>query len=221
MSDAMEAGTPTPLGADRVLELAGTPEGPGLACHHRRGVHLGFGEDASAKGQWIADTSPWAELAPVIARGLDRPFLNGVRLFVGQGGDFKNCEVRINGVLHEPSSAALAVMDWPRTEKMSTARVFLLLVHPEETSHRREGISQGKRWPRSTPARGAANHSGRGCEATVRQSALGQSAESRRNGHSTGPLAPVSSSQLRTPGSIRTPSSAAHAAHSKDVGLVA
>ena len=74
----------------------------------------------------MADTSSWAELTPVIAVGADRPFLNGVRLFVGQGGDFTNCEVRINGVLHEPSSAALAVMDWPRTEKMSTARVFLL-----------------------------------------------------------------------------------------------
>ena len=95
----------------------------------------GFGEGASAKGQWMADASPWAELAPAIATGLDRPFLNGVRLFVGQGGDFKSCEVRINGVLHELSSAALAAMDWPRTEKMSTARVFLLLVHPEETSH--------------------------------------------------------------------------------------
>jgi hypothetical protein len=95
----------------------------------------GFGEDASAKGQWIADTSPWAELAPVITPGLNRPFLNGVRLFVGQGADSTHCEVRINGNFHEPSSAALAVMDWPHTEKMSTARVFLLLVHPEETSH--------------------------------------------------------------------------------------
>ena len=83
----------------------------------------------------MAETSPWAELAPVIVPGLGRPFLNGVRLFVGQGGDFTQCEIRINGVFHEPSSAALAVMDWPRTKTMSTARAFLLLVHPAETSH--------------------------------------------------------------------------------------
>jgi hypothetical protein len=114
----------------------GTPEGfPGWDAIIGGVCAWGFGEDGSAKGQWMADTTPWAELAPVIVPGLDRPFLNGVRLFVGQSGDFADCEVKINGVLHEPSSAALAVMDWPRTEKMSTARVFLLLVHPEETSH--------------------------------------------------------------------------------------
>jgi hypothetical protein len=114
----------------------GTPEGfPGWHAIIGGVSTWGFGEDAGAKGQWMADTSPWAELASVIAPGLDRPILNGVRLFVGQGGDFTNCEVRINGILHEPSSAALAIMDWPHTEKMSTARAFLLLVHPEEASH--------------------------------------------------------------------------------------
>ena len=114
----------------------GTPEGfPGWHAIIGGVSTWGFGKDASAKGQWIADTSPWAELAPVIAPGLDRPFLNGVRLFVGQGGNFTNCEVRINGVLHDPSSAALAAMGWPHTEKMSTARVYLLLVHPEDPSH--------------------------------------------------------------------------------------
>jgi Family of unknown function (DUF6348) len=83
----------------------------------------------------MADTSPWAELAPVIAPGLDRPFLNGVRLYVGQGGDFTGCEVKINGVPHEPTSAALAVMGWPHTEEMRAARAFLVLVHPEKTRH--------------------------------------------------------------------------------------
>jgi len=72
----------------------------------------------------------------VIAAGLTRPFLNGVRIFIGQGGGYENCEVRINGEYHRPSAAALAAMDWPRTAKMSTAKVFLLLVHPEEASGR-------------------------------------------------------------------------------------
>lgn len=70
----------------------------------------------------------------MIADGLTRPFLNGVRLFIGQGGDYENCEVRINGEPHEPSGTALAAMNWPRTAKMSTAKVFLLLVHPGENS---------------------------------------------------------------------------------------
>jgi hypothetical protein len=72
----------------------------------------------------------------VIAAGLTRPFLNGVRIFIDQGGDYESCEVKINGAPHEPSAAALAAMNWPRTAQMSTAKVFLLLVHPGETSGR-------------------------------------------------------------------------------------
>lgn len=96
----------------------------------------GVGEDSAAKRRWVADTCPWAELAPVIVAGLTRPFLNGVRIFIGQGGDYENCEVKINGDSHEPSTTALAAMNWPRTAKMSTAKVFLLLVHPEQASDR-------------------------------------------------------------------------------------
>jgi hypothetical protein len=92
----------------------------------------GLGGDSTAKQQWVADTCPWAELAPAIAAGLTRPFLNGVRLFIGQEGDYEDCEVKVNGDLHEPSTAALAAMNWPRTARMSTAKVFLLLVHPQE-----------------------------------------------------------------------------------------
>jgi hypothetical protein len=93
----------------------------------------GWGVDpasASAKAQWFAGTSPWSELAPMIASGLDRDSLNGIRLLAGQGGRFQSCEVKINGRLHGPSTAALAAMNWPRSKQMSTAKVFLLLVHP-------------------------------------------------------------------------------------------
>jgi hypothetical protein len=68
----------------------------------------------------------------VITAGLDREFLNGVRLFVGQGANFVGCEVKINGRLHEESTAALAALDWPRTEEPSGASTFLLLVHPAD-----------------------------------------------------------------------------------------
>jgi hypothetical protein len=35
-----------------------------------------------------------------------------------------------------PAADRVAAMNWPRTAQMSTAKVFLLLVHPEETSDR-------------------------------------------------------------------------------------
>jgi hypothetical protein len=98
------------------------------------GSIIGWGHGASvdAKQRWVVDTSPWTALAPVIATGLDRTHFNGVRIFIGQGGDFEACEVKINGIRHESSTAALAAMNWPRTERMTTAKAFLLLVHPAE-----------------------------------------------------------------------------------------
>ncbi|MEV4348749.1 DUF6348 family protein [Actinoplanes sp. NPDC049596] len=99
-----------------------------LATHFRSGDRGGFPgwhaivgsatgwsvDGSQGKQEWLAEAMPWSALVPVIATGLDRPFLNGVRLLVGQGGDFTECEVRINGQRHEPSEAALAAMNWPR-----------------------------------------------------------------------------------------------------------
>jgi Family of unknown function (DUF6348) len=92
----------------------------------------GWSVDGSrVKQDWFAEAMPWSTLAPVIATGLDRPQLNCVRLLVGQGADFTECEVRINGRRHEPATAALAELDWPRTERFGLARTFVLLVGPE------------------------------------------------------------------------------------------
>jgi hypothetical protein len=111
---------------------AGTPGGfPGW--HTIVGSIVSWGAaGSSAKQQWFFDTSPWAALAPVITGGLDRDFLNGVRLFVGQSATYQSCEVKINGRLHKESSAALANLDWPRTQQMTAARTFVLLVHPAD-----------------------------------------------------------------------------------------
>ncbi|MEU8657192.1 DUF6348 family protein [Actinoplanes philippinensis] len=96
----------------------------------------GWSVDGSpAKQQWFVDEMPWSALAPVIATGLDRPHLNGIRLLVGQGGDFTECEVRINGHRHEPSEKALAALDWPRTAQFGLARTFMLLVGPDTDHH--------------------------------------------------------------------------------------
>jgi hypothetical protein len=90
----------------------------------------GLGDTARAKRQWLTETLPWVELAPVITTGLTRDYYNAVRIFIGQGDGFSSCEVVINGVPHQAATAALAAMGWPRTEQMSTAKVFLLLVQP-------------------------------------------------------------------------------------------
>ncbi|MGW4501314.1 DUF6348 family protein [Micromonospora sp. NPDC004336] len=116
-----------------------------LANHFRSGDQGGFAgwhaivgsatgwsaDGSQGKQEWFAEAMPWSTLAPVIAAGLDRPYLNGVRMLVGQGGDFTDCEVRINGRRHEPSAAALAALDWPRTDRFGLARTFVLLVGPD------------------------------------------------------------------------------------------
>jgi hypothetical protein len=67
---------------------------------------------------------PWSTLAPVITPGRDRSLLNGLRMLVGPGGDYAEREIRINGQGREPSAAALAALDWPRTKGIGVARTF-------------------------------------------------------------------------------------------------
>lgn len=112
--------------------LRSSDQGGFAGWHAIVGSVTGWSLDGSQRKQeWFAEAMPWSTLAPVIASGLDRPHLNGVRMLVGQGGDYSECEVRINGRRHEPSTAALAALDWPRTERFSLARTFVLLVSPE------------------------------------------------------------------------------------------
>jgi hypothetical protein len=102
--------------------------------HSIIGRAAGYGwatDDRNPKLEWFATANPWTELAALLIGDLDRPVLNGVRLFIGQGGDIQATEVRINGRVHDGATAALARMDWPRTPEYGTAQVFLLLVHPE------------------------------------------------------------------------------------------
>jgi hypothetical protein len=95
------------------------------------GSVTGWSAGSRSKQEWFVEAMPWSVLAPVITPALDRPFVNGVRMLVGQGGDFTECEVRINGRRHEPSSAVLAALDWPRTDDFGLARTFVLLVGPD------------------------------------------------------------------------------------------
>jgi hypothetical protein len=97
-------------------------------------VGWGLGDAPSAQQEWLATRHPWRELAPLLLTGLDRPYLNGIRIMVGGGGDFETAEVRINGRPHDAATAALLGMDWPRTAEMTVGHVFLLLVHPEQAT---------------------------------------------------------------------------------------
>lgn len=89
-------------------------------------------DGAPLKQRWFGEAHPWKTLAPLLAGALDRGHFNGIRLMVGQGGDFQTAEVRVNGRLHEEAGRALLAMDWPRTAKMSVAHLFILLLHREE-----------------------------------------------------------------------------------------
>jgi len=111
----------------RAAEPGGFP-----GWHAIVGGVTGWSAGSRGKQEWFAEARPWSVLAPVIKPALDRPYLNGVRMLVGQGGDFTECEVRVNGRRHAASSAALAALDWPRTDHFGLARTFVLLVGPDD-----------------------------------------------------------------------------------------
>src|SRR4029453_15083186 len=76
---------------------------------------FGYGEPGTL-AQWATDELLATRLAPVIERALPRPELNGVKLvFGGPAGD-EVAEVRINGIVDDAASRALAEAPWPRLD---------------------------------------------------------------------------------------------------------
>lgn len=116
---------------DFASHFRGDDDGAVAGWHTIVGAISGWGmpPDHEAAQRWMADRLPWAELSPVITAALDRPHLNGVRLFIGGSVEQSTAEVQINGVRDDAASDALLALDWPRPQKMSVARTFLLLVH--------------------------------------------------------------------------------------------
>ena len=102
--------------------------------HMIGGTVLGWGlSDESAIGDWMAAVAPWNALASVIEPGLDRPMLNGIKFYLASSEGFEAAEVRINGLRHDPSSMALAHMDWPRTQTLTAARTYTVLLHRDNS----------------------------------------------------------------------------------------
>lgn len=68
-------------------------------------------------------------LGPLVAQSFPRPYLNGVKLLFGCGGQ-DIAEVRVNGEYHEAASEYLRSLSWPRSASVAFARCYLLFVHP-------------------------------------------------------------------------------------------
>jgi hypothetical protein len=52
----------------------------------------GWSAGSRSKQEWFLQATPWSELAPVITPALDRPYVNGIRMLVGQGGPRRTVE---------------------------------------------------------------------------------------------------------------------------------
>ncbi len=70
-------------------------------------------------------------LAAQIRPALDRPQLNGIKVFVCRTPDSITTEVRINGEPAEEASAAMAALSWPALTETAMARFYAVAVHPD------------------------------------------------------------------------------------------
>lgn len=87
---------------------------------------FGFGNEALA--EWLGGNHVLPALAPRLLPELGHPLLNGVKLFLGGRAGEDVAEVRVNGEVSEPASAALRELDWPRGERLAWARLYVLLL---------------------------------------------------------------------------------------------
>ncbi|MEO3870078.1 DUF6348 family protein [Nonomuraea sp. B12E4] len=111
----------------------GDPAGfPGRHAVHGGIIGWGTGDDHDAVQRWAVDHVLLPHLAPALKGTYERERLMGVKAFFGVGEGSETAEIRVNGVYHEPASAALAGLPWPRPATgLSYARTFILLIHDE------------------------------------------------------------------------------------------
>ncbi|MFC8454694.1 DUF6348 family protein [Kitasatospora sp. NPDC057223] len=86
---------------------------------------FGFGNELLA--HWLAEHQLLPVLAAALLPELTGPQVNGVKLFLGGKAGDDVAEVRVNGEVSGPASAALRALDWPRGERLCWARLFILL----------------------------------------------------------------------------------------------
>ncbi len=100
------------------------PDGlPGFHVVHSPAVAYGF--DPGPLRDWLPGNPVLPALRTTLPGHLTAQ-LNGVKLLFGGTTGDETVEVRVNGDLATDATAALAAMDWPRSDRAAFARMFLL-----------------------------------------------------------------------------------------------
>ena len=108
---------------------------PGWHAVHGPLFGWGVGDEgldaANQLQSWALEHSTLPVLADAVVREVDRPELNGVKIFYGSAGTEPIAEVRVNGVVSKPASDLLLELEWPRSDHLAVLRSFVVLVHEE------------------------------------------------------------------------------------------
>jgi uncharacterized protein DUF6348 len=115
--------------------------------HAIAGPILGWGADNSqveSLQRWVSENSLLPPLRTALLPALDRPTLNGVKMFFGSTGDGVTTEVRVNGQIAPEATVALGALDWPRFQSFGVVRTFVLLVHPDPVPDQAPGVEEAR-----------------------------------------------------------------------------
>lgn len=69
-------------------------------------------------------------VGPLLAPALDRPALNGIKVFYQGGPTSATAEIRVNGVAHAAATQALSELPWPAVAAPAIARFYAVAAHP-------------------------------------------------------------------------------------------
>jgi hypothetical protein len=111
------------------------------------GPILGWGADNSqveSLQRWASENSLLPPLSAALLPALDRPELNGVKIFFGSTGDGVTAEVRVNGQIAPEATVALGALDWPRFQSFGVVRTFVLLVHPVPVTDQTHDVADAR-----------------------------------------------------------------------------
>jgi uncharacterized protein DUF6348 len=78
----------------------------------------------------VLDSQILRTLAAELTPALDRPELNGVKVYLCQTPDSTTAEIRVNGVPAVLASEAMAAHPWPEMAAPTMARFYAVAVHP-------------------------------------------------------------------------------------------
>jgi len=106
--------------------------------------------DPEVLQKWIADHPILPALAPQFATSIDPETApHGAKILIGGSSGNRVAEVKIDGVVNDEASAALAALPWPTPEASAVARMYALFAHQEDdedwqeapAAHRNPGLA--------------------------------------------------------------------------------